>query len=26
MEPLLEERDGRSRWEFPHYRRLQLGT
>lgn len=26
MEPLLEERDGRRRWEFPHYRRVQLGT
>ncbi len=26
MEPLLEERDGRRRWEFPHYRQVQLGT
>jgi hypothetical protein len=26
MEPLLEERDGRRRWEFPHYRRVTLGT
>lgn len=25
MEPLLEDRDGRPRWEFPHYRPLELG-
>lgn len=25
MEPLLEERDGRPRWEFPHYERVPLG-
>ncbi len=24
MEPLLEERDGRPRWEFPHYQRVTL--
>jgi hypothetical protein len=24
MEPLLEERDGRLRWEFPHFERLSL--
>ena len=24
MEPLLEERDGRPRWEFPHYRPVDL--
>ena len=24
MEPLLEERDGRPRWEFPHYRPVKL--
>jgi hypothetical protein len=24
MEPLLEDRDGRPRWEFPHYERLSL--
>ncbi|MGH9006740.1 MAG: hypothetical protein ACRDV6_03340 [Acidimicrobiales bacterium] len=22
MDPLLEDRDGRPKWEFPHYRRL----
>ncbi len=26
MEPLLEERDGRPRWEFPHYRRVNLSA
>jgi hypothetical protein len=24
MEPLLEDREGQRRWEFPHYRRVQL--
>ncbi len=24
MEPLLEDRDGRPRWEFPHYESLSL--
>ena len=24
MEPLLEDRDGRPRWEFPHYERVSL--
>jgi hypothetical protein len=24
MEPLLEERDGRPRWEFPHFERVRL--
>lgn len=24
MEPLLEDRDGRPRWEFPHYERVDL--
>jgi hypothetical protein len=24
MEPLLEERDGRPRWEFPHFQRIAL--
>jgi hypothetical protein len=24
MEPLLEDRDGRPRWEFPHYRPVAL--
>jgi len=24
MEPLLEERDGQPRWEFPHYQRVAL--
>lgn len=24
MEPLLEERDGRPRWEFPHFERVPL--
>ena len=24
MEPLLEERDGLPRWEFPHYERVAL--
>lgn len=23
MDPLLEERDGREKWEFPHYRRVR---
>ena len=26
MDPLLEERDGRPKWEFPHYRRLDPGS
>jgi hypothetical protein len=26
MEPLLEERDGRARWEFPHFTRVSLGS
>jgi hypothetical protein len=26
MEPLLEERDGRPRWEFPHYEPVQLNA
>jgi hypothetical protein len=26
MDPLLEERDGRPRWEFPHFERLTLGS
>jgi hypothetical protein len=26
MEPLLEERDGRPRWEFPHFERVSLGA
>jgi hypothetical protein len=26
MEPLLEERDGRPKWEFPHFERVSLGT
>jgi hypothetical protein len=26
MDPLLEERDGRPKWEFPHYERVALGT
>ena len=25
MDPLLEERDGRPKWEFPHYERIPLG-
>jgi hypothetical protein len=25
MEPLLEERDGLPRWEFPHFERVSLG-
>lgn len=25
MDPLLEERDGRPRWEFPHFERVSLG-
>jgi hypothetical protein len=25
MDPLLEERAGRPRWEFPHYQRVTLG-
>lgn len=24
MDPLLEERDGRLKWEFPHYERVRL--
>ncbi len=24
MDPLLEDRDGRPKWEFPHYERVQL--
>jgi hypothetical protein len=24
MDPLLEERDGRPKWEFPHYERVSL--
>jgi hypothetical protein len=26
MDPLLEERDGREKWEFPHYERVVLGA
>lgn len=26
MEPLLEERVGQPRWEFPHYRQVNLAT
>jgi hypothetical protein len=26
MEPLLEDRDGLPKWDFPHYRRAHLGT
>jgi|ERR1700722_4926521 len=26
MDPLLEDRDGRQKWEFPHYERVSLGT
>jgi hypothetical protein len=26
MDPLLEERDGREKWEFPHYERVALGA
>ncbi|MBV8385614.1 MAG: hypothetical protein JO155_02355 [Acidimicrobiia bacterium] len=26
MEPLLEERGGQARWEFPHYERLSLSA
>jgi hypothetical protein len=26
MEPLLEERDGRPRWEFPHFRPVTLSA
>jgi hypothetical protein len=26
MEPLLEERDGLPRWEFPHYQRVPLAA
>ena len=26
MDPLLEDRDGREKWEFPHYERLSLGA
>jgi len=26
MEPLLEDRDGRPRWEFPHFTRVSLGS
>jgi hypothetical protein len=25
MEPLLEDRDGRQKWEFPHYERVSIG-
>jgi hypothetical protein len=25
MEPLLEDRDGRPKWEFPHYERVPIG-
>jgi hypothetical protein len=25
MDPLLEDRDGREKWEFPHYERVTLG-
>ena len=25
MEPLLEDRDGRPKWEFPHYQRVSFG-
>jgi hypothetical protein len=25
MDPLLEDRDGRPKWEFPHYRAVTLG-
>lgn len=25
MEPLMEERDGRPKWEFPHFRPVDLG-
>ena len=26
MEPLLEERDGQPRWEFPHFERVPIGV
>ncbi len=26
MDPLLEDRDGLPKWEFPHYERVALGT
>ncbi|MGH9028835.1 MAG: hypothetical protein ACRDV4_04390 [Acidimicrobiales bacterium] len=26
MDPLLEQRDGRPKWEFPHFERLALGA
>jgi hypothetical protein len=26
MDPLLEERDGRQKWEFPHYEPVSLST
>ena len=26
MEPLLEDRDGLPKWDFPHYERIALGT
>jgi hypothetical protein len=26
MDPLLEDRDGRPKWEFPHYERVTLGA
>jgi hypothetical protein len=26
MDPLLEDRDGRVKWEFPHYERVALGS
>lgn len=25
MDPLLEERDGRLKWEFPHFERVSIG-
>ena len=26
MDPLLEERDGRTKWEFPHFERVSLSA
>jgi len=26
MDPLLEDRDGRPKWEFPHFVRVSVGT
>jgi hypothetical protein len=26
MEPLLEDRDGQPKWEFPHYRQVELSA